>query len=441
MISLHDRLADLAEDGPDGPPTSDVWERGRRYGRRRRVEAAALVLVLLAAGGSLLGALLPAMSYDVGPADADAALRLPDRLYAPSPWLRGTDDVGQIGPLVAVVEAERKSWTGSRTALAGVSSGGEYAFLDLPGLPGTRGQDVGTEIALSDDGRLLAYPLTGTPEGEPNLMDGAALVGVAVYDTVSGEVTRHRVRTEHGIGVAGLAWVEGTLWMNYGQWDQGADESTDSGSGSDYRVYAWEPGREPRRIAGPLANRMPEVSGPGLVTVSARRMSVFDHGGSRLRDLRLNLASETSPVLNASGTRVALLEDPDGDPSVRTDDASSLRSGVVPAGTDIEVMTERVGDVTADELWGWRDDWHVLVRDYGRNALLSVDVNTGAEERLVLMSEGASPVLARDALAAPVFDAPEPPYVMDLRLRASLVVLAALLGLGGLVLWRRRGRA
>ncbi|MCD4534904.1 hypothetical protein LRP67_12485 [Nocardioides sp. cx-169] len=439
MSSLHDRLADLAEDGPDRPQPRDAWERGRRYGRRRRLQAAALSLVLLTAVGSLLGALLPALSYDVGPADAEAALRLPDRLYTPSPWLPGTDDVGEIGPLVALVGAERKTWSGSGAGVAGVSAEGDYAFLDLPGLGGALGRDQGASIALSDDGRLVAYPLTGRPEGEPTF------VGVAVYDTVTGEVTSQRIPTEHGISFGGFAWAGARLWMQYGQLEQAADEEPSSSWGSEYHVYSWDLDDGIRRASGRLANRMPDVSASsGLVTWQGRRLWVFDReGASVLRDLRLDLASDAPPALNPSGTRVAVLEDPDGDPTLSDGRPYLLRAGVVPEGENVRVATARVGDRTADELWGWRDDWHVLVRDLGAHALFSVDVNTGAREPMLTLpdaTESPGTVLAEDALAAPRFDAPEPPHPMDPRLRLGLIVLVVLLGGGRLVIWWRRER-
>ena len=38
MTTLHDRLADLARDqAPTAPPAPELWVRGRRYHRRRRL--------------------------------------------------------------------------------------------------------------------------------------------------------------------------------------------------------------------------------------------------------------------------------------------------------------------------------------------------------------------------------------------------------------------
>ncbi|WP_193607210.1 hypothetical protein [Nocardioides lijunqiniae] len=449
MTSLHDRLADLAEHAPAGAPPDassgdDLWQRGRRYGRRRRLETLTLTLVLLAAVGSLVGALLPATTYDVGPADAQAGLRLPDRLQVPSPWAPGTDDVGELGPLAAVVPAERRTWSSTSTGVAGVSTDGDYAFLDLPGLSSGRGLQEGARVALSADGRHVAYPLAGTPAGEPNRMDGDTFVGVAIYDTVTGEVDRHQVETEHGIDVSGLVWAGDTLWLQYGQWDQAADEGAETGTGSDYLLYTWPLGQRPRRFDGPRPDLLPQAGLPTRVVAPGARLEVYDGDGTALsRVLRPDVRPESAAVLNPSGTRVAVLGDPDGDPGTRSSDASPLLAGVVPAGPDVDVTTEPVDDVRADDIWGWRDDWTVVVRAYSANALLSVDVNTGATERLVrLPQDGSSSevVVAQDALAAPTFSAPDAPYVLDPRLRLALVVLGVLLAGLGIVLWRRRGR-
>ncbi|MDP2775056.1 MAG: hypothetical protein Q8O61_16000 [Nocardioides sp.] len=442
MTSLHDRLTDLAEAAPGGKRPPDLWEQGRRYGRRRRIEAAALTLVLLGAVGSLVGALLPQASYDVGPADARASLRLPDRLYDPSPWLRGTDEVGEIGPLVAVTRAERKTLFDSSVGVVGVSADGDYAFLDLPDLA-EQVAALPDVVALSGDGQRLAYQLTGESVKEPNLLDGDVVVGLAVYDTVTGEITRHEVPTEHGISVSGLVWVGDTLWLEFGQWDQGAAADASEGSGSDYHVFRWDPSREPERIAGALANRMPAPGYDAPVVVTNTRIELFDQDGTtKQRDLRVDVDSETAPMLSPSGSRVALLEDP-GDPSVNNQ-PQALRVGVVPPAGSDTVRTTRVGEVTVDQLWGWRDDEHVVVRDYGRNSLVTIDVETGAVEPLMTLSDRSwtpETSIAQEALEAPTFAAPEPPYVMGPRLQAALVALVLLLaGLGALV-WRRRGRA
>src|SRR6478735_5287012 len=106
MTTLHDRLADLAEDAPPGGPAPDLWDRGRRYHRRRRVGTLviSIVVVVLLAG-------LATMSWSrsrfepIPAAPAAGSLRLPDQFFLPSPRTPAADD--PIGPLVAVFESPR----------------------------------------------------------------------------------------------------------------------------------------------------------------------------------------------------------------------------------------------------------------------------------------------------------------------------------------------
>ena len=49
MSTLHDRLADLAGEAPHPSADPDLWDRGRRYGRRRRVGRGLDRLVAVAA--------------------------------------------------------------------------------------------------------------------------------------------------------------------------------------------------------------------------------------------------------------------------------------------------------------------------------------------------------------------------------------------------------
>jgi hypothetical protein len=115
--SLHDRLAGLADDAPPGGAAPDLWERGRRYHRRqwagRAVIAAAVVLALIG-----IGTLDWSRSAPV-PAPARGPVGLPDRMWAPSPWLPSTRTPGQ---LVALTGAERGSWTGTHPGVVGVSA-------------------------------------------------------------------------------------------------------------------------------------------------------------------------------------------------------------------------------------------------------------------------------------------------------------------------------
>jgi hypothetical protein len=103
--SLHDRLAELADDAPPGGPVPELWDRATRLHRTRR----AGTVVILAVAAALLvavGLLVHVRSTsDVLPASGTAGV--PDRLYAPGRWLPGTTEAGPLGQLAAVLPAVR----------------------------------------------------------------------------------------------------------------------------------------------------------------------------------------------------------------------------------------------------------------------------------------------------------------------------------------------
>ncbi|MGZ3527302.1 MAG: hypothetical protein ACXVAO_06330 [Vulcanimicrobiaceae bacterium] len=192
MTTLHDRLADLVDDLPTPPPGDDLWERGRRFHRLRRGGTLAIVATAVLALVAIAGLTWQRSSApSPAPTPAGSPVGLPDRFYPPSPWLPGTDDAGPLGRLIAVVQAERGGWGGTRQGVVGISaSTGDYRFLDLPDLAGG--------AVLSADGRHVAYWVTGAVSGSAHV-GSAPVVGVAVYDTVTGHVERQVVPTEHGL--------------------------------------------------------------------------------------------------------------------------------------------------------------------------------------------------------------------------------------------------
>jgi hypothetical protein len=450
MTSLHDRLADLAESATDGatPEGDDLWGRGRRYARRRRLETLTLTLVLLAAVGSLVGGLLPAATYDVGPADAGAGLRLPDRIERPSTWLKGTDDVGPIGPVVAVFTSTRASGLVPRNdmGLVAVSASGDYAFLDLPGVARTPSLQSGG-VALSADGRWIAYPLTGDTRQGPNLTEGDVVTGVGAYDTVTGEARRLELPSDHGITLNDLRWVGDEVRFSSGEYDEAAG-AEDDGYATRIADFSWDVTATPsgaertRRDAGEWYETGTTVDGR-VVEADRRRVRVLpgDTGAPPI-ELRLDVLPEPGISLSPSSVRLALLQDDDG--GNRSDGATQpLRFAVVPESGSGDVETIPVEGVKAHELRGWRDDQHVVVQDLAAPGLTAVDVNTGATEPLVRLPSRdplAEVLVAQGALAAPTFAAPGPPYVMAPWLQAGLIGLGLLLSLAGLRLWRRRDR-
>jgi hypothetical protein len=438
MTTLHDRLADLAADAPRGGPVPDLWDRGRRYHRQRRVGtaviAAAAVVVLAVVAGVSWQRSAPV------PTPARGPVGLPDRVWAPSPWLPSTATPGR---LVAMSSAERGGWAGKHSGYVAISaSSGEYAFLDLPDVElGGNG-----EVRLAPDGRHVAYWMTGPTSDTPNSYSGP-ISGLAVYDTTTGDVTRHWIDTAHGLMPDFLAWADAdTVVFSAGQVRGGDDDSDmDRSSSSFGTVTAWRLGEDPRPVVGVGPGASLEGVGHGRVLVDAgsRGGSLLVDVGAPSRGRRVHLP-EYSPrpsqlefvALDVSGDRFALV------PGTR----SPNRVHAGPAGALREVPNTR-------GTWGvldWLDADTIVTMRRERDpegvgsGLYRVSLATGSSRELVHfppLTYGGSWQFATDLLGAPSVDAVAPPSPMDPRLTAGLSVAIVLAALVALVLWRRRVRA
>ena len=440
--SLHERLAALADQAPPGGPMADLWDRGRRYQRRRRGGTALIVgltaVVLLA----VVGTVWTRMPDDVQVATPSDALGLPDRLYEPSPWLPGTDETGPIGPVVAVMGGEDASWSNSSNAVVGVSRTGEYAILDLPDLAGTAPDSV----AVSPDGRYVAYWFTGETAGEPNRLDvqGLALpvVGVAVYDTTTGDVRRDAVPTEHGLSVEGLAFGGSTVWFAFGQYDTAEPADASDISSSGLTTVAWDlttDARTQRPTSPPLA--ITTSAGDALAFTNGQRLTELTVDGRSAERPRFDVPVETQVAVSPSGERWAALRDTDG--SVGQVPLSKPEPVVVATSNGRGgLVTTPVPGQEASAVVGWRDDDHVVVLRYGSDGgYFSVDVGSGASTRLfdlnrVMWEPGL--MIPQNGWQAPQFDAPAPAQPMNPRTATLVAAGTMLAGLVALVLWRRR---
>ena len=205
---LTDLLEGLAREAPTGgAPPGQLWRRGRRMARTRRVGTIAIAsiacLLLIA-----LGSASWQQRADVSPAsDTGSGTFLPSRFHEPSPHLPGTDSVGPPGVLIATISAPRKGWFESGEGLVGVSADtGAYAFLDLP----HAATPYLGEAALAPDGRHVAYWTTGEVSNPIRALEGGTINGYAVYDTMTGEVVTQKPRTERGLGHGTLIWFDST---------------------------------------------------------------------------------------------------------------------------------------------------------------------------------------------------------------------------------------
>jgi hypothetical protein len=434
MTTLHDRLTDLAEQAPPGGPAPELWDRARRVHRVRRAGTVAIVataVILLA-----VVATLDWQRAAPAPAPAGGPIGLPDRVWAPSPWLPSNQRPGQ---LISLVGAEQGTWTGPRAAVVGVSaSSGGYAFLDLPGA------DLGNGAAeLAPDGRHIAYWLRGKTTGTP-LSDSGPIAGVAVYDTETGDVSRHRISTAHGLRPEFLAWADAsTIVFSAGQIMGGDDASGLDQSTSRFgSVMSWSLGDEPQRVVGVAAGASLEGAAHGRILVESdsprgsRLVELTDP--SAARDIHHpgtsgSIGGLHFVALGGSGDRIALVRGPSNPSRVVAGPVGELApvpgtrgtSGIVDWIDDDTIVTLKQGDR----------------RKEGPSALYRVSVASGASSQLVRFPAGdygGDWQFATDLFDAPSVDAVRPPSPMDPRLAAGLSAATCVAAAAGLFLWRRR---
>lgn len=443
MTTLHDRLGDLADEAPTNAEPDGLWATGRRLHRRQRAGTAVVLVTVAALLGGLAGLSWSQGRVQVEPAGLDTELGMPDQIWLADGHLPGTDETGPIGPLVAVVPNVREQWIGDASnGLVGISATGEYAFLDLP-RRAEPAYDAGRP-ALSADGRYLAYWLAGRPSGEPGDLDGDPVVGVGVYDTVTGVDFEYTVETEHGLGPENLVWADGLLWFDVWQ----VVEPRDDGFASKrMQVVAWAPTSDEATVWERRDRDIPDLYEAStwqdsVVTVTGRSVVGTSRDGlvswGRFAD-RLYFRSPL--YISPDGSLGIAQQNLDDD---RQPNGPLLVGRVGAQSADLPELdflgVPQTGEVPVDELLGWRDDTHVVAYMYGPASeadLRMIDVTTG-ESTTLGYAEGNQPTFASNALRGPVFEAPEPPTPLNPFLvsgAAASVLLAAGLAL---LWWRRR---
>jgi hypothetical protein len=428
---LRDRLSDLAGATPPGAPPADLWTRGVRRRRAQQTGSALLVAVLVLLIG--VGGRTWHTGREVQPADPGSVVRVPDRLYTPSPWLPAFD--GPPGRLMAVIPAVRRTFWHEHNGFVGVTAAsGDYGFLDLPGTAADLTFD--DPVSLSPDGRRLAVWVTGRVQARPNSV--APVVGLDVYDLVRGAVQRWRPPTLHGLSTDQLSWAGGdTLLVKVGQYVHGVD-SPDAGFANDYQTYRWDlPSGLPEPLPESMQNLDYTATGHRLVVGHRNGITVADLDGATAPVPVTRVGPRQQPLwVNPSGTRLVGLK---GDGN-----SGSLVTGRIPgAGGDLLGRTTRTVDKPRHvyALDGWLDDRHAIVEagvtgPDARGELDSVDVRNGRVR--VLIDHFVPSQVATDLLSGPSVHAtaplspPDPRHVLGWSLALAL--------LAGLLLWGIRAR-
>ena len=211
MDTLHDRLAELAEDAPTGgAPAAELWARGKRAHRVRAATLAATLLVVGAVGTGIGVRLADGDGNRSGPAPAGTVgITLPIE-YPVAEELPPLGDTP--GPLAAIWL--ERAGGGAPEAVGLVAETGTFGTLPINLPHDDPGGSDYMVVALSADGRRIAYT-----SGSPRELIVRDLESGEKYSPPSDFKTRD-----------GFNWVDATHLVGH-VW-----------GGSDGDGWVWEPG-------------------------------------------------------------------------------------------------------------------------------------------------------------------------------------------------------
>jgi len=227
MDTLHDRLAELADDAPTGgAPAADLWARGKRAYRLRAAAVAATVLVVGAVGTGI-GVGLADADGDGDGSDIEPAGTVGISLPIEYPVGEELPDLGDAPGPLAAIWVDPAAEDGAAEVVGLVAETGAFGTLpiDVSDWPEGYG-DGGWAVPLSPDGRRIAYR---TPKYQ-----------VVVHDLVSGE--KEMPTIENKILVA-YDWIDATHLYGIA-----GSRSGTSGTWTDTGGWAWEPGTGPELV-------------------------------------------------------------------------------------------------------------------------------------------------------------------------------------------------
>ena len=210
MDTLHDRLAELADDAPTGgAPAAELWARGKRAHRLRAAVLAATLVAVVAVGTGIGTRLADGDGNRSAPVPAATV-----GIVLPIEYPVGDElpDLGDTpGPLAAIWLAPHGG--GAPEAVGLVAKTGTFGTLPIDLPPDHPEDPEHMAVTLSADGRRLAYP---SPNDE-----------MIVHDLVSGEnvTPLSEIETRDG-----YTWVDATHLLGH------------VAGGGDGDGWIWEPG-------------------------------------------------------------------------------------------------------------------------------------------------------------------------------------------------------
>jgi len=281
MDTLHDRLAELADDAPTGgAPAAELWARGNRA-HRLRVAALAASLLVVGAVGTGIGVRL--VDGDGHRAEPLPAKTIGIALPIAYPVGDELSDLGNAPGPLAAIWVDRVGG-GAPEAVGIVAETGKFGTLPIDAPYSDESPDV--KIALSPDGRRIAYPSQNRD--------------LVVRDLVSGEISSPAFTFKFRDG---FGWVDATHLVGH------------VAGGSDVDGWVWRPGTAPKRLdlrtypgspyLGPYAGR-----DPWFLTVTEEDdprscPSLKDMGGGVQRPVLCD-------VVGVIGPKIALTHDGNG---------------------------------------------------------------------------------------------------------------------------------
>jgi len=221
MDTLHERMADLANEAPTGgAPAAELWARGKRIQRLRAAAVTATVLVV-GAGGAGIG-VRRAADCDRDGGDRAAPVIVDISLPIDYPAGQEMPDLGDApGPLAAIWVAPRAGDSAAEV-IGLVAETEAFGTLPIDGL-GNAYAAADPGVVLSPDGRRIAYL---TPNNE-----------LVVHDLVSGEKESPAIENRQ---LAPFGWIDATHLVGHA--------SLPSGGWTDTGGWVWEPGSAPKLV-------------------------------------------------------------------------------------------------------------------------------------------------------------------------------------------------